>query len=93
MAPFHVTMTPAVQRQLDGIRGAAPFALRGVILALAAEPRPPGAGRISGRSNLWRVRVRIDGQPWRIVYLVDAKAQTVVVTRVARRDEGTYRRL
>jgi mRNA-degrading endonuclease RelE of RelBE toxin-antitoxin system len=90
---YRVILTPAVERQLDPVRGAALFALRGVILALSDEPRPPGAVRVTGRRNLWRVRVRIDGQPWRVVFVLDDRDKTVLVTRVTRRDEGTYRGL
>jgi mRNA-degrading endonuclease RelE of RelBE toxin-antitoxin system len=92
VARSRVILSPAARRQLDGARGVAFLALRGAILALADDPRPPGSGKLSGRPDLWRLRLRIDGQPWRIVYQVDDKAGTIVITRVARRDEGTYRR-
>jgi mRNA-degrading endonuclease RelE of RelBE toxin-antitoxin system len=62
------------------------------MLALAQDPRPPGAVKLAG-ADLWRVRVRIDGQPWRIVYQLRTREHLVVITRLARRDEGTYRRL
>jgi mRNA-degrading endonuclease RelE of RelBE toxin-antitoxin system len=91
VARFRVTLAPAARRQLDAIRGAAFLALRGVILALAEDPRPLGSGKLAGRDDLWRVRVRVDGEPWRIVYQIDAKAGVVVVTRVVRRNETTYR--
>lgn len=91
MARCRVILSPAARRQLDRIRGAAFLALRGVILALADEPRPRGVAKLSGRSDLWRVRVRIDGEHWRVVYQVDDETRTIVVTRVARRSEGTYR--
>jgi len=68
------------------------MALRGVILALADDRRPPGAQKLRG-TDLWRIRVRIDGAPWRVVYQVRDSERLVVVTRVARRDESTYRRL
>lgn len=84
-------MRPQAQRQLDRLRGAALVAVRGIILGLADEPRPLGAAKLAGRRNLWRLRVRIDGRAWRIVYQVDESELTVRVTRVVPRDEGTYR--
>jgi mRNA interferase RelE/StbE len=90
---YRVVLTPAAQRQLDRLRGVTLIALRGVILALADEPRPPGSAKLAGRRNLRRLRVRIDGQPWRVVYQLDESEQLAIVTRIARRDEGTYRRL
>jgi len=62
--------------------------LRGPILALGIEPRPPGSRKLSG-TEFWRLRVG----DLRIVYLVDDGAPLVVVLRVARRSESTYRRI
>ncbi|HLB44320.1 MAG TPA: type II toxin-antitoxin system RelE/ParE family toxin [Candidatus Limnocylindrales bacterium] len=88
---YAVLLRPAAQRQLDRLRGVWYLAMRGVILALADEARPPGSIKLSGSSNLWRLRIRVDGRPWRIVYRIDDTRQEIVVTRVAPHDEGTYR--
>lgn len=88
---YRVLLKPAADRQLQRVRGVAMAALRGVILNLADEPRPRGASKLHGGAELWRLRFRIDGQSWRVVYEVDDKLHRVVVARVARRDEGTYR--
>ena len=37
--------------------------------------------------------MRIDGAPWRVVYQIREAEGVVVVARVARRDEATYRQL
>jgi mRNA interferase RelE/StbE len=60
--------------------------LRGPILSLGIEPRPPGAAKLAG-TDLWRLRVG----DLRIVYVIEDDA--VVILRVARRSESTYRRL
>jgi mRNA interferase RelE/StbE len=88
---YRVVLTPAAQRQLERVRGASLSALRGVILALADEPRPPGAAKLAGGTDLWRIRVRVDGRPWRVVYVVRSDDREVIVTRDVPRDEGTYR--
>ncbi len=62
--------------------------LRGPILALALDPRPPGVVKISGTEF---VRLRVG--TLRIAYLVDDTQRLVVVLRAARRSEATYRRL
>jgi mRNA interferase RelE/StbE len=93
MADYRVLLTPAAQRQLDRLSGPPLAGLRGVILGLANDPRPPGAAKLAGMGNLWRIRLRVDGKPWRIVYQVRQRERLVIVTRVARRDEGTYRGL
>ena len=89
---LRVELTPAAARQLRRLRDADVLALRGVILALGEEPHPVGSGKLTG-SELWRVRVRIDGVPWRVVYEIRGTEGVVVVARVARRDEATYRQL
>jgi mRNA-degrading endonuclease RelE of RelBE toxin-antitoxin system len=89
---LRVELTPAGARQLRRLRDAEALALRGVILALGEEPHPQGSGRLTG-TDLWRLRVRIDGVPWRVVYQVREAAGTVVVARVVRRDEATYRQM
>lgn len=66
-------------------------ALRGVILALADDPRPSGAAKLRGRRGLWRILVRVDGRAWRVVYQLRDADRLIIVTRVAARDEGTYR--
>jgi len=93
VADFLVVLTPAAQRALDRVRGTTLLALRGVILALANDPRPPGASKLTSTRDLWRIRVRIEGVQWRVVYRLHPRQRQVVVTRVVRRDEGTYRRL
>lgn len=87
-----VTLTAGAARVLERLRGPVQVALRGAILALADQPRPAGSRKLSGQ-ELYRVRIRIDGVAWRIIYQVRDEERVVLITRVARRDEGTYRRL
>jgi mRNA-degrading endonuclease RelE of RelBE toxin-antitoxin system len=90
---YVVQLRPAAQRQLDAVRGCSNVALWGVVRALAADPRPRGAARLVGPDGLWRLRVRIDGRQWRVIYKIDDRKRLVLVMRIARRDEGTYRGL
>jgi mRNA interferase RelE/StbE len=83
-----VELAPAAQRQLRRLPPGDAARLRGPILALAIEPRPIGAAKLAG-TDFWRLRVG----DLRIVYSVDDAAGLVVVLRVARRAESTYRRL
>jgi len=92
MSPWRVELTPPAARRLRRLRPEELLALRGVILGLADERRPPGASKLVG-TDLWRIRVRIDGVPWRVIYQLRDAERLVVVTRIARRDEATYRRL
>jgi mRNA interferase RelE/StbE len=83
-----IELAPAAQRQLRRLPPGEAARLRGPILALAIDPRPIGAGKLAG-TDLWRLRVG----DLRIVYLIDDAASLVVVLRVARRSERTYRRV
>ena len=83
-----VEIAPAAQRQLRRLPPGAASRLRGPILALAAEPRPAGSVKLAG-TEFWRLRIG----DLRVIYLIDDDANLVVVLRVARRAESTYRRL
>ena len=87
-AGHRVEFAPAAQRQLRRLPPGDAARLRAPILALAISPRPSGAVTLAG-TECWRVRVG----DLRIVYLVDDPAGVVVVVKVARRSESTYRRV
>ena len=61
--------------------------LRNAIRSLMNEPRPQGILKIQGTDNAYRVRVG----NYRIVYRIFDSANIVVLLRVARRNEATYR--
>ena len=82
-----VELAPGAQRQLRRLPPGDAARLRSPILALAIEPRPSGAVKLVG-TEFWRIRVG----DLRIIYLVDDSAGLVVVVKVARRSESTYRR-
>jgi len=56
------------------------------ILALGLDAKPPGATKLAD-TDFWRLRIG----DMRIVYVIDDGK--VVVLRVARRAESTYRRI
>ena len=75
------------ERGPGGIRHAGRRVVRPV-QALGLEPRPYGAVRLRG-TDFRRIRM---GQ-LRVVYLIDETERRVVIVRVARRSESTYRGL
>jgi mRNA interferase RelE/StbE len=87
-SPWRVDLAPAAQRQLRKVPPDATARARAPILALARDPRPPGSAALTG-SPFWRLRVG----DLRVVYSIDDGARTVVVLRVVRRNESTYRRV
>lgn len=85
-APYRVDLSPAAARELRRLPPGDAARLRGPILALGLAPRPPGATRLVD-SPWWRLRV---GE-LRIVYAIDDAERLVIILRVARRNERTYR--
>ncbi|HZM73971.1 MAG TPA: type II toxin-antitoxin system RelE/ParE family toxin [Candidatus Polarisedimenticolia bacterium] len=87
-ARHRVELAPAAQRQLRKLPPGDAARLRGPILSLGIEPRTPGASKVAS-SAYWRLRVG----DLRIVYAIDSRTRLVVVLRIARRAESTYRRV
>ena len=85
--PYRVELAPAATRQLRRLPPGFAARLRGPILALGLDPRPPGSTPLVGTDWL---RLRIGDL--RIIYSVDDDARLAAILRVARRDDA-YRRL
>jgi mRNA interferase RelE/StbE len=54
----------------------------------ANQPRPPGAVKLAGTDNLWRIRIG----GFRVVYVIADEELVITVVRVANRRE-VYRGL
>lgn len=85
---WRVVLAPAAQRQLRRLPPGDAARLRGPILALAIEPRPAGVTKLA-ETDFWRLRVG----DLRVIDLIEEATRQVVVLRVARRSESTYRRV
>jgi len=85
---YRVELAPAAQRQLRRLPPGVAASLRGPILALSLDPRPAATQNL--HASAFR-RLRIGAL--RIVYAIDDGARLVVVLKVARRSESTYRRI
>lgn len=86
---YKVELSPAAQRDLKSIPDAPKEAIAKTILGLGENPRPTGVRKISGSQRAWRIRVR----EYRVIYETYDDRRLVVVLRVDRRRERTYRRL
>ena len=85
---YRVELAPAAQRQLGRLPPGVAASLRGPILALTIEPRPAGVTKLVD-TDFWRIRAA----DLRVIYAIDDAAHRVIVLRVARRSESTYRRV
>jgi mRNA interferase RelE/StbE len=86
--PFAVELAPAALRELRRLDALTVARLRIPILALGATPRPAGAVRLHG-TDFWRIRAG----DVRVIYAIDDERGVIIVLRIARRNERTYRRL
>ena len=84
MAEFAVVFARSARKELQALDP--PIALRILksIEALVGGPRPPGARKLEGASDLWRIRV---GE-WRIVYRIVDKQRLVDIVAVRHRREA-----
>ncbi len=85
---YQVSLRRAAQKQLNRLAGQDYQAVAEVISALEQNPRPSRVKKLA-ESGLWRIRV---GQ-CRVVYHIDDEEGLVIVVRVAKRTEDTYKRL
>ena len=83
---YEVRLRRAAQKGLDALSERDHEKVAEAITTLGENPRPRRVKKLAD-SGLLHIRV---GQ-CRIVYALDDKAQTVVVVRVVRRGEDTYR--
>lgn len=86
-SPYRVEIAPAAGRDLRKLPEPVFEALRPVILGLSSVQRPSGVRKLKGAERAYRVRFG----PYRILYEIDDKKKLVVVLRVVRRSETTYR--
>ena len=82
---YAVRLHPPAQRELDRLPDADFRRIDAAILNMCSNPKPFGVQKLKDR--LYRIRVG----HWRVIYAVFDDSREVVVLRVARRDEQTYK--
>ena len=85
---YQVRLRRAAQKQLDKLTGRDYEIITEAISALEQEPRPRGVKKLA-ESGLWRIRAGL----YRVVYAIEDKESLVIVVRIARRTEDTYKGL
>ena len=85
---YEVKIRSAAQKDLDTFAGKEYRELAEAISALEETPRPPKVKKLAD-SGLWRVRVK----KCRVIYSINDVAKEIIVVRVTRRSEDTYKGL
>ena len=86
---YRVELSPAAQRQVRSIGTEDARRVRDVLRTLVENPRPTGCVKLSGFAAVWRVRA---GR-FRVIYEIHDDERRLMVLRIARRNESTYRQL
>jgi mRNA-degrading endonuclease RelE of RelBE toxin-antitoxin system len=82
---YEVFLEPRAEKELDKVPAVLLKRIDKVILALAKNPRPFGAKKID--QTIHRIRIG----DWRVLFaILDDKAQ-VIILRIVRRNEKTYK--
>lgn len=84
---YHLRISRRVGKQIGRLQPQDRNRIDTAILKLEEEPRPTDVEKLSGTTNMWRIRVG----DYRIIYAVDDRSQLVEILRVAHRRE-VYRR-
>jgi mRNA interferase RelE/StbE len=84
VAEFTVVFARSARKELQSLDP--PVALRVLksIDALVSSPRPPGARKLEGAIDLWRIRI---GE-WRVVYRIVDRQKLVDIVAVRHRREA-----
>ena len=85
---YTILFQPAARRELAGVQRREQTRLMAAIESLAENPHPPGCAKMSGFTDIWRIRVG----DFRIVYRIVDQRLIVEVIRIGHRRE-VYRGL
>ena len=84
---YRIELPKRVTKQLDKVPNVNYPSVSKAIQNLTGTPRPIGCKKL--HESLYRIRVG----DFRVVYWIDDKNGTIIITKVERRKERTYRHL
>lgn len=87
MSAYGIAITPAAQKSLSLLHKPLVRQVKDAVFALGEQPRPYGCLKLSGKNDLYRVRVG----SYRIVYEISDADKTVIITYIEPRDKA-YKR-
>ena len=84
MAEYTVVLARSARKELQVLDPPVALRIFKHIEALLSKPRPPGAKKLEGAADLWRIRV---GE-WRVVYRIVDREKLVDIVAVRHRREA-----
>jgi mRNA interferase RelE/StbE len=88
MADYSITFARSARKELEKLPANVAERILEKIESLAGSPRLPGAIKLQGRKNLWRMRVG----DYRVIYSIDDSSKTIDVS-IIRNRRDVYRDL
>ena len=82
---YELKLHPSVRKELDRLPTVDYRRMDAALLGLRSNPRPFGVQKLKG--DLHRIRVG----HWRIVYAILDETRLLIILRVVRRNEQTYK--
>lgn len=83
MASYRLVVAKSAAKELEALPQLDRKRTVARIASLAADPRPPGSQKLSGRE-----RYRVRQGDWRVLYEIDDAAKVVDVVKIAHRREA-----
>ncbi|MBF0144715.1 MAG: type II toxin-antitoxin system RelE/ParE family toxin [Magnetococcales bacterium] len=80
---YKVILTGKVRKQIETLSRSAWARVRIAIDGLETDPRPPGAVKMKGPFDTWRIRVGV----YRVLYVIEDERLVVLVVNVGHRRE------
>lgn len=80
---YRVELLPTARRELRGLDSVTRERILRALIKLETHQRPPGAKKLTGWEDLWRIRVG----DYRVIYEIHDRILVVLIVRVAHRRE------
>ena len=78
---YSIEFQPAARKAFDNLPRTIQVRIGHSLNALAEEPHPPGSKKLSGKHDIWRLRVG----DYRVLYRIESGRLVVLVLKVGRR--------
>jgi mRNA interferase RelE/StbE len=84
MVEYAITFARSARRELDSLDSQIGRRVLSKIDSLAHNPRPSGCVKLTGSTNLWRIRIG----DWRVIYSIDDGGVVLDVVAVRHRSDA-----
>jgi len=87
---YEIDIIPPARKEIEVLPGHVRAQARQLIRELKENPRPPRAGELRGKPNIYRIWL---ATRWRIAYRVEEDPKRVLILRVRRKELIDYESL